>query len=314
MFTKIIVPLDGSTLSEKALPLAVLLAAEFKTELLLLRVVEDGEYGSSNEARHYLENLEKFLNGQGLPDHQPPYQVRLLVANGSPVEQIVETVQDYKADLIVMSTHGRSGLGRLFSGNVASKVLHEVICPVLLIHPKHEEPTDLSEAFRLITSEIFKKPVLVPLDGSSLAEVALKPALLMAEIYNAPLHLIEVLPPLEELAVESAPLTVGGYFPRGLTSQELKEEALDYLLTVETDRLPPTHHIETHVVQGQPAPEIIRHAHTVNAGLIVMASHTRTGIGRTILGSVTEEVLRKSEVPVLIINRHAGHLEEIKTH
>jgi nucleotide-binding universal stress UspA family protein len=312
MLGKIVVPLDGSGLSEKALPYAIVLATEFKSELLLLRVVEDSEFVSSNEARAYLEGLEKFLTGHGLPDHQPPYSLRLLVANGNAWEQITEAVRDFKADLIVMSTHGRTGLSRLFGGSVAAKVLHDAPSLVLLVRPKDDKATDLSETFREVSPEFIRKPVLVPLDGSSLSEVALKPALQLAEASGAPLKLIEVLPPVEELAVESAPITVGGYFPRGLSSQELKEEALDYLLTIETERLPANLHIDTHVVQGQPAPEIVKHSREIGAGLIVMASHARTGLGRTIMGSVTEDVIRHADCPVMVINRHTGHLEEIK--
>ena len=310
MFKKIVVPLDGSSLSERALPYAVILATEFKSELLLLQVIDENENSSAVTAQGYLKNLQSFLTGQGLPDHQPPYSVRLLLANGDPAEQIIETIKEYQANIVIMSTHGRTGLSRVFSGSITRNIMQEVTVPLMLVHPMDNTKTELAEIFRNVSPDLLRKHIIVPLDGSPLAETALATAVALAEVTNSPIDLIDVLPSPEDLLVEYG-AGPSGYIPQETNLQAIKEEALDYLLVVETERLPASLHVNTHIVSGKPGSEIVRHAKERDAGLIILASHTRKGVGRAVLGSVAEEILQLSGIPVIIINRKVGHISEI---
>lgn len=145
---RILVPLDGSALAEKALPLATLLAAKFESELLLLRVLDlalptpDIKYPENHwirealqysyrEAQSYLDDRETELRQQG-------FQVRTLVRDGPPPEDILAVAASEKVDLIVISSHGKGGPSPWTSGSVADKVMQHSPCPVLLVRQPPE--------------------------------------------------------------------------------------------------------------------------------------------------------------------------------
>jgi nucleotide-binding universal stress UspA family protein len=297
MLTNIIFPMDGSNLAEKAFPYALTLAAEFKSELLLFRVAEEGE---TAEAKEYLERFQNILNGMENTTHAG-FKVLVLTATGNAGDEILQAAENFRSSLIIMSTHGRSGLSRVFNGSVAEYVLSRSSIPVMLIHPQDNDGQDLSEFFKTFDSKFLHKPIVVPLDGTKLAELALTPALELAQAGNVPLRLLQVLPGEEDVKFGPYPSATAPLQPM-MDMTTLKEEALDYLLQVETDMIPDHHHIETHVIVGNPVQEIVKHAKTTDSGLIVMASHARTGIGKTMLGSVAGQVMKESGLPVVIVN------------
>jgi nucleotide-binding universal stress UspA family protein len=141
MIRKILIPLDGSALAQKALPYAEELAHRFEAELLLARVIQSTpvvvEYGVPayeldftqlyKEAELYLDSIKGELRERHIP-------AQTLVLGDRPVaEGIIDLARDKEIDLIVMSTHGRSGLSRWVFGSVASKVLEHAPCPVYLV-------------------------------------------------------------------------------------------------------------------------------------------------------------------------------------
>ncbi len=147
MFKKILVPLDGSDLAEQALPAAVALARQSHGEILLMRVPvfetmvvpAFGGYGvmypeqsldhSRAEARDYLKTQQKAIDTPGIT-------LRALIVDGDVASAILDVGRAEAVEAIVMSTHGRSGLGRLIYGSVAEAVLRAAIAPVLLIPVK----------------------------------------------------------------------------------------------------------------------------------------------------------------------------------
>lgn len=144
MFRTILVPLDGSSLAEQALTPACRIAEKFGSALLLLRVVTleralptlplltpRGESESAASPRPVMDEAEAYLNGLSLPSTVRP--VRTQVLAGAPPEMIVTTAVASEVDLIVMSTHGRTGLVRLLYGSVAEAVLRGASVPVLLV-------------------------------------------------------------------------------------------------------------------------------------------------------------------------------------
>ncbi|HLE30830.1 MAG TPA: universal stress protein [Anaerolineales bacterium] len=148
MFEKIIVTLDGSRLAEEALEPAFDLAQAFEGEVILLRVVMVEEaavaagmgvtYYDIREAieKHGLEEAEAYLKSIEAQWRSKRVRIRSEAVPGTPAEMIVETAKRLGAGVIVMSTHGRAGLGRLIYGSVAEAVLRAAIAPVLLIPVK----------------------------------------------------------------------------------------------------------------------------------------------------------------------------------
>jgi nucleotide-binding universal stress UspA family protein len=147
MIQKILVPLDGSDLARKALPYAEELAHRFEAELILVRVIQAMpvvvEYGVpvyepdlaqlQQEAELYLDGLKGELRQLQIP-------AQTIVLADQPVpEAIINLASEKAADLIVMSTHGRSGLSRWVFGSVANKVLQRAACPVYLVRAHNHE-------------------------------------------------------------------------------------------------------------------------------------------------------------------------------
>jgi nucleotide-binding universal stress UspA family protein len=145
---RILVPLDGSELAEKALPLATLLADKFNSELVLLRVLEiavpseEARYPESHwirealqynfrEAQNYLNTWCTQLTKQGI-------RARTLVRDGPPPEDILEAVTNEKIDMVVISSHGKGSPSPWTSGSVADKVMQHCPCPVLLVRQNVE--------------------------------------------------------------------------------------------------------------------------------------------------------------------------------
>jgi nucleotide-binding universal stress UspA family protein len=150
-FKRILVPLDGSLLAERALPPATSLAGKFGSEIILLRVLDVSTLTLPTwhleappnwivEAHeHVHEEVENYLKTQQDQLHQQGFEVRTLLRGASPAEGILETAETQEVDLIVMSTHGRSGLTRWALGSVADKVMCHSHCPVLLVRQTEED-------------------------------------------------------------------------------------------------------------------------------------------------------------------------------
>ena len=155
MINKILVPLDGSDLAEKAIPYALEMAQKFDATIVLVRVLHPhlvmSDYGAGlyhelvalekNEAKSYLDTLCLKLQ------KSHPYVERKILAGGLVAQAIIDLAQEISADVIVMSTHGRSGLGRWVYGSVATKVLQHAKCPVLIVRPQaiDDEPLKANE-------------------------------------------------------------------------------------------------------------------------------------------------------------------------
>ena len=164
-FNRILVPLDGSSLAEKALPLATTLAQKHQSQIVLLRVlrffllarcgyqeifpggaIED--YGPTyQEAEHYLQGWQRELGGQG-------FDVRIRLCGASPDQHIADVITSQEVDLIVMATHGRGGLARWVSGSVADAVVRRSHCPVLLVRPNEED--EAKHRGKLVTDDWYQ--------------------------------------------------------------------------------------------------------------------------------------------------------------
>lgn len=288
-YRKILVPLDGSDLSERAIAPALTLAEAMEAQLLLLRVVtpippamDPQFYDQMNrqmedEATAYLHQWRARLRDR--------YDdVIVAVRRGGAAETIIQIAQADSCDLIMISSHGRSGLGRWVYGSVAEKVLRSGCCPTLIIRAQVED-----DLFR-------HRHVLIPLDGSELAEQALAPAQAIAAATGGRLTLLRV--------GEATHLTVETKVVRQQSdyleeNERAKAEA--YLTQISVGDLPPGR-ISRHFARGPVADVIIDYAAHQDVDLIVISSHGRSGIHRWIHGSVAEKVLRGATCATLIIH------------
>ncbi len=289
MYRTILVPLDGSAFSERALPVAASLAQALQAQVILVRAVSasvfpgvdatDAQVQAVNEAHDYLSALAAGLSEQNLNvDIATPY--------GDPAEMITLEVGLRKADLVVMCTHGRSGLGRWVYGSVAEQVLARSPVPVLLVRP--------TGAVTPLALEPGKIKLLVPLDGSLFAEAALPHAADLARALDGTILLMRMVEPPVAPYV-SGEVLVPGVMP------ELTAQAESYLAEVAQGLREAGLSVETITREGWPADVIAYGAEALGVNLIVMTTRGRTGIVRLLLGSVAMEVVRRSPLPVMLI-------------
>jgi nucleotide-binding universal stress UspA family protein len=207
------------------------------------------------------------------------------VLAGPPAPVIIDAGRDF--DLIAMATHGRSGIGRWVYGSVADKVLHGASVPVLLVRAR---PAATAGA-------VPPRRILLPLDGSELAEQALPLALALAERAGAELILAQ--------SIASAAMALANPYGYGVGAAELLEHvqagAQAYLEDVGQRLADGRLTVRTEVRLEPAAEAILDVASEKQADLIVMSTHGRSGVGRWVLGSVADRVLRGTTVPVLLV-------------
>lgn len=295
MYHKILVPLDGSTFSERALPMATGLAQAMKSHVILMHAASasvfpgtdatEAQVQAVDEAKTYLSALKNELSEQGL-------DVEVAVPYGDAAESILLEIGLRGVDLVVMCTHGRSGLGRWVYGSVAEQVLAQSPAPVLLVHPSGEVAT-----FGPTSTQA---SILVPLDGSPFAEAALPHAIAIARTFGGTITLLRAVEP--PTASHSYP----GLDLFQISLEEEHQKAESYLTAV-ADRLRSDGlSVQTVVREGWPAEIIAYRNAALGPKLIVMATHGRTGVARLLLGSVALQVVRHSLLPILLVRPTQG--------
>jgi nucleotide-binding universal stress UspA family protein len=215
--------------------------------------------------------------------------VNLSVEIGKPAEVIVDIGAGQREALIAMATHGRSGIRRWLLGSVAEKVLHATVNPLLVVRPEEKAP---SGPVRL-------KTVLVPLDGSHLAEKVLPHARAIATALKSELVLTRVFAAPIAAQVVSEGVRAPDF---NQVKEALRNEARSYLEEkAEALRAGDGADVSHILMEGDSAAEIIDLARKTPNDLLAMCTHGRTGVSRWVIGSVTERVVRHSGDPVLVI-------------
>jgi nucleotide-binding universal stress UspA family protein len=269
MLQPILVPLDGSDLAEQALPYAEALAAP-GCQLILLEVGQDEEE---------LRLLERHAESCA----------RLETATGDPAQQILQVARDLGAGLIVMTTHGRGAVGRWAFGSVADTVTRTAPVPVMVIRPRAGD----AEAVPVM------RRVVVPLDGSPLAEQALPIAQALAQQLHAPVHLVTAIDLTSLLPVEMMPTVAFDASLYAETVAQLRSGAEAWLAEAARQLQCAGVTATWEVLSGSPFLVI---SDVVAAGdLLVMVSHGRSGAQRWLLGSVAEKLIREAPVPVVLV-------------
>ncbi len=294
MLHTLLVALDGSSLAEEALGPACRLAAQTSAQLLLVRAVPAATHTggpsapSVRLAETYLEALQGRLVATGFP-------VRVQVLRTDAARAITFAARMQGADLIIMATHGHTGLRRTLLGSVAQAVLERTMLPVLLVRGGLVETAPRTRGFR---------SVLVPLDGTAESEATLR------FLAHAGLDRASTVTLLRVVAPFPTTLTSDWYdaSAHGETAEQEQERqvaaARQYLETVaarELEGKSPS----LQVLVGPPGPAIAEAASSQAIELIALATHGRTGLDRLLHGSVATHVLHHAQMPVLIVHAAA---------
>ncbi|MCA9872745.1 MAG: universal stress protein [Anaerolineales bacterium] len=283
LFKKILVPLDGSTLAEMALEPALALAQAAKGEVILLSVLpaqesmdvpyygfevtpmpadvamlQDSQLDYRNRLVSYLDSVYASRAGSGVA-------MRTMVTEGNAAGCVLETAVSEHANLIVMGTHGRSGMSRWLLGSVTEKVLHHAGCPVLAVRG----PAAINN-------------ILVLVDPALLAVQALDPGFALAGALQAQLHL---------LLVDS--------HATGDVEEVFRQEE-GYLEDL-CERYAIKQRPETAVRFGKPEEVIAAYSEEQSIDLIVLTDHDRSGFRRWLSGSLFEKVLHKTSGSLLLV-------------
>lgn len=298
MFESVLVALDGSHRSEAILRPLTPIAKAFGSALVLFHVVEevvqtgDGDVAAAARqrmdevaslAREYLEEVATGLRGEGL-------KVTTQVAFGRAHEVVLAQAREGGFSMLAMATRGRGLLTGPVLGRTLARVLPESPIPVLTVRPIRRH--------RLWGAPSRFNKVVVPLDGSDLAEAALGPAQELASRLELPLSLVQVLPASVMVPVGAA---TGILWDAGSQYQrQLDVLASGYLAGVGRRLMEVGLRVDWDVVGGPVVDAIIDWAGRDGPSLIVMATRGRSGMARW-LGSITEEVVRRSHLPVLVV-------------
>jgi len=299
MYKKILVPLDGSKTAEHVLPYARCFSRHLQIPIELLAVVDVAETARNisaaeglfldtlieDETRRYNDYLK------GIAKNFSTGCVQYRVGKGKAAEVIVESAAKEKSTLIAMATHGRSGLNRWLVGSVAEKVLRAAANPLLLVGAKEETPPCDTAAL---------ESIVVPLDGSELAESVLPSVEEMAKKLDLEVILLRV------YAVPYGAYSAGeGFYDATKLEAFLatvKADAVEYLEEKAQDmKKRGLEKVSIVIKEGLAADEIISLGCHRPDNLVAMCSHGRSGVKRWVFGSVTETVVRHSGDPVLIL-------------
>jgi nucleotide-binding universal stress UspA family protein len=316
----VLVPLDGSAIARQSLPYAQMLATLLSARIHLLRVISDVDrdhmlsseslllydMGHAREMAHertqrvwamLQEHAVTYLEVQAQPLRHAGFDVTTEVRIGMPPEQIVQVAARESVTLMVMATHGYSGLRRWALGSVTDKVVQTTATPVFVVRSTETE----------LTEPVYLKRLMVPLDGSELSRQALPCALELATCAHAELLLLRAMGPrLQEfyevgsISGQAVPL-----YNQVQWTEQRRQMTRDLDATAGKLRhydLP----IATHVMDGYPAEVIVDEAARHNVDAIVMATHGYGGLQRWALGSVADKVLHATTTPLILVHAHAG--------
>jgi nucleotide-binding universal stress UspA family protein len=292
MYTRILVPLDGSLLAEQVLPYVKLLAKRIKCHTELLQVIQDSPAPThprqvtanlSDEAQRYLKKAAASLKSSGLT-------VSSLVHHGDPASDIVAEAESKPGTLLMMTPRGSSGFAsRWMLASITDKVLHVTTNPLLVVRVEELEAA---------TIEAILENVIVPLDESPLAEQVLPHAVYLATTMGLRIILLRVTPAAEDFN------RYIGYVPGNFEdfTRFIDARGMEYLHKVgQKLREQGLTLVEERLLHGHPAEAIVDLARETPHSLVAMTTHGRSGVGRWQISSVADRVVRHSASSVLVV-------------
>ncbi len=302
MFEHLLIPLDGSSLAECVLPHGLAIAQSMGTKVTLLQVVEqtapagrtsaidplDWQY-SEAQAGAYLQQVADRLRAAGLA-------VAQVLLQGDPAERVIDFAQAEHVDLILLSSHGRSGLSGWNISSVVQKILARAHVSILLVPAYHRVTPDLT-ALRY-------ERLLVPLDGSQRAECVLPLVGALAAAHTSKVHLGHVVRK-PELPCRASPSIEDRALVDTLTERNRSEASL-YLEDLRVRLSPPA---DVHILVEDHVAATLQHlAVQENVDLVVLSAHGYSGETRWPYGSLATSFIMYGNKPLLIVQdlpRHA---------
>lgn len=301
MFDPILVPLDGSQLAECVLPYIVAFSRSFDSEITLLRILEKNQAGApvqlfdllnwqikKTEANSYLEKTKALLEESGL-------RVKTVVLEGLVAEGITEYAQTHGMKLIILSSHGRSGLTQWGISSIAQKIILSAPSSVLIVRA-HQLDTQVGE---LPAIPQYQR-ILVPLDGSQRAEYVLPIVTQLAQFYNSNVHLVQVIQ-TPEMARQLPPTREDIELANRVVARN-REEAERYLEQVKTRSYLEGVAVQTHLITSDnAAAELHRITEQEQADIVTLSAHGYSGNNQWPYGSMVNNFILYSKVPLLIV-------------
>jgi len=292
MFKHILVPLDGSTLAEAALPAAISLASTYKVPVTLLHIIEQDAPGEIHHDRHLTDPAEA---EEYLREIARRFDIQVDThVHTAPVADVAASIVSHAADelspdLIILTLHGRSGMRDLLFGSIAQQVAAAGGVPVLLLKPvQPPAPFTLHR-------------ILVPLDNESIHDAVLPTAQALAKAYAAQLDLLCVIPTRDTDSGEHAavgtllPMTAAAYLD--IAEEIAQEHFQKHVVEFEKAGIPVT----AEIARGDPAPVIADTAERLEADLILFGTHGTVGLDAFWNRSVTAAVARRTQIPLLLV-------------
>ncbi|TVP75909.1 MAG: universal stress protein [Gemmatimonadales bacterium] len=316
---RILVPLDGSKTALTALPPALALAERDGARIFLATAahtlppvtVKDGSGAGRQPAGGWFEEERKrartYLAELREEIGETSVEIEVRILSGRAVGALSHAAEELEVDLIVMTSHGRGRLERLWIGSVADGLIREGPCPILLWRPGWDQvsgpdaplpdPDQLPEAAADLASRPAFRKILIPLDGSGLSESILPHVRTLAEPGATGLHLVSVVPP--------APRLPSAYLPDEVKREESRREQTEELrryLESRADTLRSEGFtVDIGIVQDEPPAEgILARRRAVGADLVALSTRGQGGVARLVTGSVADKVIRAGQVPVLV--------------
>ena len=296
MFHHILVPLDGSKLAEAAIPVAASLAKTLDAPVTLLHIMEkdapreihkDRHISQADEASAYLEEVAK----RDFPaEAKVDWHVHTTAVTDVSGSIVQHAMTEFQPDLIVMCTHGRSGVRGLLYGSIAQQVVAHGTTPLLLIKPGVDAPA----TFKL-------DRILVPLDSGPIHDDSLPATQELAGLYKSSIHLLTVIPTFSTVAGEAAaassllPATTAALLD--LEVENAAEDLQEHLDELKKAGL----QVTAEVARGDPATEIVNRSGELKADLIVLTTHRKAGTAAFWARSVAPNVARRTRIPILLI-------------
>ncbi|MDP2731167.1 MAG: universal stress protein [Dehalococcoidales bacterium] len=297
MYDEILVPLDGSELAEVALPYAEELSGRLGSNVTLIHVAGPLHYAPDRLYNTYLAHMAQITRQLAEryvaePERKKGIKVEAKMLAGEPAEEIIDYSEKIDAGLIIMATHGQSGIKRWPMGSVAERVMRVSKQPVWLIRAR-DARSDMREKGALDRA-------LVPLDGSKESEAVIPYIEELASRLEADVILLQVLP-LGHHGINPAGEGYEYIYYRQDKIESDKAFAKDYLDGVSVRLKQKGVKVESQVRFGSAAEEIIELSTTMQADVVAMSTHGRSGIARWVIGSVAERVLYEGCCPLLLV-------------
>jgi len=293
MYRQVLVPLDGSAFAEATLPLALEISRRTGAGVHLATVLEpvtsfayEGWEGAAVEwSEQYLQDVLDRIEGQAGGD------ISHAVLNGHTIEMLQSEADAKSVDVVVMASHGRGPLSRMWLGSIADGFVRHTDRPVVIVRPYEDaEPvTSFGHSF---------KTLMIPLDGSDLSERALGHATEFGELFDSAYHLTRIVSYPVDIASPYLPHTAQ---VNQQVMEDAKKGAAEYLENHAANMRGRGLRVTTSVaVDAQAGNGILAEAEAVGADMVAMSTHGRTGISRAVLGSAADKVLRGVHTPVLL--------------